>query len=191
MPVPSSPSGLSAKQERFAEEYLIDLDAGAAAIRAGYSAHSAKQIGYENLTHPLVSEAIKRNRLLVSEIAQINAAMVLKELGRLGFSDIRSIFTQDGRLRPLSSLSRDQSAAIASIEVVSKCGPVTEDGIEIEYTHKVKLWDKVAALTNLARHLGMFDADKSGAGTTIVIMPEDQRRARIEQLRQKLIESEG
>jgi len=51
---------LTAKQKRFIEEYLIDMNATQAAIRAGYSPDSAKEIGCENLTKPNIKAAIDK-----------------------------------------------------------------------------------------------------------------------------------
>lgn len=61
---------LTAKQQRFCDEYLIDLNATQAAIRAGYSQKTAKQIGQENLTKPDVKEYIEK-RMAEKEAALI------------------------------------------------------------------------------------------------------------------------
>ena len=53
---------LTAKQERFVEEYLVDLNATQAAKRAGYSERTATEIGYENLRKPHLQEALKQRR---------------------------------------------------------------------------------------------------------------------------------
>ena len=52
--------GLTPRQRRFCEEYLVDLNASAAARRAGYSADTARQIGAENLTKPDIQTEIQR-----------------------------------------------------------------------------------------------------------------------------------
>ena len=68
---------LTDKQQRFVEEYLIDLNATQAAIRAGYSGDTAKEIGYENLTKPHVAEAIQAAMAERSKRTQIDADYVL------------------------------------------------------------------------------------------------------------------
>ncbi len=73
-------SALTAKQQRFVEEYLVDLNATQAAIRAGYSEKTAQAIGSENLTKPLIAEAIAEARALKSEELSIAAKDVLKGL---------------------------------------------------------------------------------------------------------------
>lgn len=60
------PTTLTAKQQRFVEEYLIDLNATQAAIRAGYSAETARQIGSENLSKPYIAAAIAERQAKVS-----------------------------------------------------------------------------------------------------------------------------
>ena len=71
---------LTIKQEKFVEEYLIDLNATQAAIRAGYSKSTAQQIGSENLLKPLIAEAVQKARSLMSERALVTQEMVVKGL---------------------------------------------------------------------------------------------------------------
>lgn len=74
---------LTPKQHRFCEEYLIDLNAKQAAIRAGYSPNSAAEQGYENLIKPHVASAIAELRKAQSERTQATADQVLQELTKL------------------------------------------------------------------------------------------------------------
>jgi phage terminase small subunit len=77
------------------------------------------------------------------------------ELAKIAFGDLRDLF--DGsRLRLPGDLSDDAAARIASIEGVTRPGAPDENGPTVEYVHKVRAWDKIAALTQLGRHLGMF-----------------------------------
>ena len=76
---------LPAKRQRFVEEYLIDLNATQAAIRAGYSAKTAGSIGEEILKKPEIQEAIQAAMKARSERTEITADRVLKELGRIAF----------------------------------------------------------------------------------------------------------
>lgn len=71
---------LTAKQKRFVEEYLIDLNATQAAIRAGYSENTARAIGAENLTKPDIASEIKKRQDKLGAEAEITAEWVLKEL---------------------------------------------------------------------------------------------------------------
>lgn len=74
---------LTDKQQRFVEEYLIDLNATQAAIRAGYSAETARQIGAENLSKPVIQDAIQEAQNKRSERVQISQDDVLRDLMEL------------------------------------------------------------------------------------------------------------
>ena len=78
---------LTPKQTRFVQEYLIDLNATQAAIRAGYSAKTAFAIGHENLSKPNIAAAITEAQAKRAERAEITADRVLEELGEIGFAD--------------------------------------------------------------------------------------------------------
>jgi phage terminase small subunit len=162
---------LSPKQQAFVEEYLIDFNAASAARRAGYSPTSAKESGYRNLETPHVKAAVDAAILARSQRTQVTADNVLAEFAKIGFFDIRSMFDDNGRLKPIGSLSAREGGAICSVEVVTKVLPGA-DGTpaDIEYTHKIKLWDKVAALTQCGRHLGMFkdQIEHKGAVTFVI-----------------------
>ncbi|OOF47925.1 terminase [Rodentibacter genomosp. 1] len=71
---------LTDKQQRFVEEYLVDLNATQAAIRAGYKAENARQIGSENLSKPDIQEAIQIAKDKRSERVQISQDDVLRDL---------------------------------------------------------------------------------------------------------------
>lgn len=150
---------LTAKQRRFGEEYLIDLNATQAAIRAGYSERTAYSIGEENLKKPEIAEFIAERQAERSKRTEITADRVLQEFAKIGFGDLRRIFTESGGLRLPTEMDDETAASVASIEVVVRpSGMVDGDGNrEVEHVHKIKAWDKVAALTQMGRHLGMFN----------------------------------
>ena len=77
---------LTAKQSLFIKEYLVDLNATQAAIRAGYSENTAKETGYENLTKPYIKEAIDKAIAKRSQNAEITADMVINAIAKIGFS---------------------------------------------------------------------------------------------------------
>lgn len=72
-------SNLSPKQQQFISEYMLDLNATKAAVRAGYSEKTARQIGSENLSKPAIQEAIARAKIARSEATKIDAEWVLKQ----------------------------------------------------------------------------------------------------------------
>lgn len=137
---------MTKKQKRFVEEYLIDLNATQAAIRAGYSPHTAKDIGCENLAKPNIAAAISQAMAERSRRTGINQDRVLQELARIGFAKITDVVDPDtAKIRP--DASDDDLACIQSIKIKPN-----EFGIERE----VKLYDKKSALVDLGKHLGLF-----------------------------------
>lgn len=140
---------LTAKQKKFVEEYLIDLNATQAAIRAGYSTESAKEIGCENLTKPNVKAEIDKAIAERSRRTGINQDRVLRELAKIAFVNPNDVI--NFRDATVKMTSEENLAAIASIkvkEIPGEYGNATE--------REVKLYDKLRALDLLGRHLGMF-----------------------------------
>lgn len=154
---------LTSKQDRFVQEYLVDLNATQAAIRAGYSKKTAAAIGAENLTKPKIAEAVQNAMAERAKRTEITADKVLQELAKIGFADIRKLFTPGGSLLPVSDLDDDAAACLSSIEITTRKVRGGDDD-ELEEVSKVKLWDKRAALVDLGRHLKLF-TDKVEHGT--------------------------
>lgn len=137
---------MTKKQKRFVEEYLIDLNATQAAIRAGYSPDTAGSIGGENLKKPEISSAIAKAMAERSKRTGINQDRVLQELARIGFAKITDII--DPKTAEIKAdASEDDLACIQSVKIKPN-----EFGTERE----VKLYDKKSALVDLGKHLGMF-----------------------------------
>ena len=102
---------LTPKQARFVEEYLVDLNATQAAIRAGYSERSARKQGHDNLKNPRIEAAITAAQAARSERTQITADQVVSELGMLAFSNMLDYMTVDDDgygVVDLSKLTREQ-----------------------------------------------------------------------------------
>ena len=144
---------LTPKQERFVQEYLVDLNATQAAIRAGYSKKTADRIGPELLGKTCVSEAIQEKMRKRSQRTEITADMVLKEFAKLAFFDPRKLFDANGNPKDITELDDDTAAALAGLDVVQEVEP---DSGTTTYTKRYKLASKQAALDSLGRHLGMF-----------------------------------
>lgn len=145
---------LGAKQAAFVREYLVDLNATQAAIRAGYSPKTAESQGSRLLRNAKVQAAVAAGQEKAAKRAEISAADVLRELGRLGFSDIAGIFNAEGQLRSFRDIPEDTRRAIAAIKVKSHTEPGDED--VVVYTTEIKLWDKPGALGMLGKHLKLF-----------------------------------
>lgn len=164
---------LSAKQERFVEEYLVDLNATQAAIRAGYSKKTAKAIGSENLTKPDIAEEVTRRRALVSAGCVVTRERVLQELARIGMSDIRKLYDEKGKFRKITELDDDTAAAIAGVEFEELFEGAEGERFEIGRITKIKRFDKSKALEMLGRHLGLWKDPEApaqeGPGLTVIV----------------------
>lgn len=142
--------GLTAKQELFIAEYLIDLNATQAAIRAGFSKKSATAIGAEYLRKPHIAAAVAAKKAVQLERAELSANRVLEEMRRLAFMDVGVLFDSAGNLRPLHTMTPEDRAAIAGVEVIIK-NAEAGDG-KTDKVHKIKLCDKVRVLEMLGKH---------------------------------------
>ena len=162
---------LTAKQKRFCDEYLIDLNATQAAIRAGYSEKTANEQGARLLAKVSVQQYIQDRKQKRIERTEITQDMVLKELALIAFAnntdyakviEKQAMIEVEGNMVPMldadgnpvmyrtieptltDELTEEQKKALAVI----KKG---RDGFEI------KSYDKVRALELLGKHLGMFE----------------------------------
>lgn len=161
-----------AKHARFVAEYLKDFNATQAAVRAGYSAKTAKQQGSRLLTNVDVAAAIAEKQAKQLETADLSAARVLEELRRLALSNVQEFFDEHGNLKPVHLLTREQAASIASFEVIKK-NAEAGDGI-IDTIHKLKVWDKPRSLEMLCKHFGLLTekVEHSGGIQIIHELPE-------------------
>lgn len=177
---------LNNRQKRFCDEYLVDLNATQAAIRAGYTAKYANTNAFKLLQNTAIKDYIQKRQADRMERTEITQDMVLRELALIAFSNAADyasivekqakelvdgvevkVVDEDGNpvmyrtVEPLltAELTEDQKKALAVI----KKG---RDGFEI------KPYDKVKALELLGRHLGMWDK-KTDADI-------EEQRARIE-----------
>jgi phage terminase small subunit len=149
---------LTPKQEKFCEEYLVDLNATQAAIRTGYSEKTARSIASELLTKPNIQHRLRELRDEVQKKTQITKERVLEEYGKLAFANMIDYvrITPDGDAYvDLSNLTRDQAAALSEITVDDFTDGRGEDARDIKRI-KIKLSDKKGALDSIAKHLGMF-----------------------------------
>ena len=155
--------GLTPKQAAFVAEYLIDLNATQAAIRAGYSERTAAVIGVENLRKPNIDAAIQEAQQKRAERTEITQDRVLQEYAKLAFLDPRRFYDSSGNLIDIPNLPADVAAAISGMDIaVEKAGTDDSGAPVFAQVRKIKLSDKKGALDSVARHLGMFN-DKTGA----------------------------
>src|SRR5690606_24265353 len=140
----------SDRRRRFAEEYLIDLNATQAAIRAGYSPRSAAQQASELLKDPKVRAYIDARMAELSRRTGVNQERIIRELARIAFVDpTRVVNIDDATIR--SCATEDDRAAIVSIKV--KQIP-TPEGTIVE--REVRFHDKNRALELLGKRFAMW-----------------------------------
>lgn len=153
---------LTDKQEAFCQEYLIDLNATQAAIRAGYSEVSAKEIACGLLTKHNIQTRVSDLKAVRSEKTNITAERILNEYAKIAFSDIRNFYNADGSLKLPKDIEDKDAACLAGIEADELFGVIPgSDGERgrIGETKKIKLYDKVRALDALGKHVGLFEKD--------------------------------
>ena len=151
---------LSPKQTRFAQEYLIDLNGKRAAIRAGYASRSAEVQASRMLRNAKVQKALEAAMQARSRRTEVSSDQVLEELAKIAFANFRDYWPKEGETLDLHRLDRDRTAAVEELTVVE-----TVRGDVLHRRTRLKMHDKLAALTNLARHLGMFSDRRVAEGS--------------------------
>jgi phage terminase small subunit len=147
---------LSPKQERFCQEYMIDLNATKAAIRAGYSSKTAYSIGEENLRKPEIKKFIQEVREKDAKVAEITRSMVLEGYRKLAFYDTRKFYNENGDLIDVNDLDDETSFALTSFEVSEE----KEKGVVTGYVKKIKMSDRKNALDSICKVLGYNASEK-------------------------------
>ena len=146
-------SSLTPRQRRFADEYLVDLNATQAAIRAGYSAKTAEVQGPRLLGNVRIAEAIELAQKARAVRTGITQDRVLNETALLAFSDLTHYtVTDDGHVAPTTEAPPGAMRAIQSIKrtvTTTKRGDIVR---EVE----VRLWNKPGPLKLAGQHVGLF-----------------------------------
>lgn len=140
---------LSPKIEGFCTQYLIDQNATAAAVRAGYSERTAYSQGSRLLKNPEVQQRLAELRKQLMLESGVDVKTVVQELTKIAFTNISEVLTGVGGLevKDFAEITPSQLASIAEIsETVNKYGT----------TRKVKMHPKLQALDMLMKHLGGY-----------------------------------
>lgn len=146
-------SKLTPKQQRFVDEYLIDLNATQAAIRAGYSPKTANRIAAENLSKPVIQAAIQQRQKKNETKLEISQERIIRELASIAFAngadfaevvEVAGLELQTVKFKATKDLPAEKRAAIASIKSGSS-------GME------VKTYDKLKAMELLGKYLGYLN----------------------------------
>lgn len=167
-------ANLTPKQQEFVKQYLIDLNATQAAIRAGYSASTAQEQGSRMLSNVMVETSIKQAMEERSRKTGITSERVLLELSKIGFANLNDFVEvdEDGKIKIKPSSELDGAVILEISESVTQNGR----------TRKIKLHDKLRALELIGRHLAMFtDKQEIKIDTT-----EEDKAAAVNQLKEML-----
>ena len=156
---------MTKKQKAFVQEYLIDLNATQAAIRAGYSVNTANEQGARLLVNVSISNDIAKAMAERSKRTGINQDRVVLELAKIAFANISDcVNLNDVTIK--DTASRDDLATICSVKIKTFTTKLGEVGTERE----IRTYDKIRALELLGKHLGMFtDRVKMEALIPVVI----------------------
>ena len=148
---------LTPKQERFVQEYLVDLNATAAAKRAGYSEKTAGEQAARLLTNVKIQLAIQEAQKLLRNRTEITQDMVIRETAKLAFFDIRKMFDKDGKPLDISNLDDDTAAALVGLDVQDVYEFNNDEKQFIGYIKKYKMADKLKALELLGKRFGTWE----------------------------------
>lgn len=146
---------LTPKQSLFVKEYLVDLNATQAAIRAGYSPKTARVTAAENLTKANIQTAIDEAMKERAERLEISQDKVLREIALVAFGRLSNVLTQtsDGDVFvDLSAMSESDKALLSEVQCTKH---VTDESTTV--TTKIKANDRLKALDMLMRHLGGYN----------------------------------
>lgn len=149
---------LTEKQKRFYEEYLVDFNATAAYVRAGYSAKSASTNAGKLLVNPVGQAYLSSLRKRQTEGTEVTIERTLQEISRIAFCDITQILEFDNEsltLKDSNKLPKDVTRAIESVSVQKTFGPGEDGGMSIKKS--AKMHNKMSALNLLADYFGIRD----------------------------------
>jgi len=155
---------------KFADKYFETLNASQSAIYAGFSEDTSRQIGYNLLQREDVQGYIENLRLEQQSKHGVTKDRLIEEYAKIAFFDIREVFDVDGGLINIKQLDDKSAGAIASIKSSEEWGEDDNGDKTIVGTLKeVKVFDKIRALQDLGKHLGLFEKDNDQKKANIQI----------------------
>jgi len=149
--------GLTPKQQLFVNEYLVDLNATQAAIRAGYSPKRADAMGHENLRKPEIAAALMERMNKRSEQTQIDAEWVLKRLAQDATADVADLYDENGSLKSVHEWPMAwRTGLVSGIDTVQeRIGVDPEGNPEYATVRKVRLADRTKLLEMIGKHVNI------------------------------------
>ncbi|RJT41996.1 terminase small subunit [Mesorhizobium waimense] len=172
------PWAMTPKQEQFVREYLIDLNATQAAIRAGYSAKTAHAQGPRLLENVEVAAAINAAKVERSEETKIDAAWVLKRLADEAVADIADLYDDEGQLLPVHDWPLIwRQGLVQGIEVEELFDGFGKERQRIGTVRKVKLSDRIRRVELIGKHVGVKAFEEQVAITGLDSLADRLARA--------------
>lgn len=168
---------LTAKQEIFVSEYLKDLNATQAAIRAGYSEKTANRIATENLSKLVIQEAIAKGKQKRLEETKVDANYVLKRLIEIDEMDVCDILDSTGNFKPITEWPLAWRRTISGLDIQELMVGEVETVMR-----KIKWPDKVKNLELLGKHIDVqaFKEQHKVEGEIDMVSPLLAARKRLE-----------
>ena len=162
MDIEKSEFEITDKMRQFVDEYLIDLNATQAAIRAGYSEATAQEQSSQLLDRPDIRELVEQRQKDRIDRTQLSQDLTVNELKTIAFSDVADfVIVKEGGVieqRPFNELKKEQTRCVKKIKQTVRTAQSSDGSILHQTaTLEIELHDKLKALELLGRHLGMFN----------------------------------
>jgi phage terminase small subunit len=153
----STDQKLTVKQRLFVREYLVDLNATQAAIRAGYSKKTASVIGYENLSKPYIVQAIFESMENREKNVETSAEWVLKALHGEAIADIADLYDKAGSLKPIHDWPLVwRTGLVTGVKTKQEYEFIDHKKVPNGVVTEIKLSDRVKRLELIGKHHAMF-----------------------------------
>ena len=151
-------TGLTDKQKRFCEEYVIDWNGARSARVAGYSGSPKvlSAIAYENLGKPYIQEYIENIKNNLEQLAGVSALRNLLELRKIAYSNLSNLKNDWISFKDFADLTDDEKACIQSAEITT----LTNELGEKVTGYKIRLYDKLKALETINKQMGYNATEK-------------------------------
>lgn len=161
-------TGLQEKQQRFADEYLIDFNATEAYRRAGYSAKGAAAHAAASrlLANTAVQAYLTARKAELASRVELSQEEVLRRLMFMALGDIRTLFDENGNLKAMSDLTAEQASLLQGVEVFEEYEGRGKDRVYVGQTKKIKFVNRLDAVVKLGGTMGLFakKVEHSGPG---------------------------